>query len=345
MRSSTFLIAALTAFATPVFAEDAPAPTTAPTTAAETVLPAITVSTVGKQALRDVVIASGLVGPVEEVSVVPMVQGQQIGELLADVGDTVMAGQVLARLSTSALSLQKNQLESSLAAAKLAGDQAQITLLQTQLDSVMESLSRKALTLSNSDVIAPVSGEITARNAQLGSIASAAGAPMFTIVRDGALELRADVSESDLTRLAIDQTAELTVVGATAPLAGSVRLVEPTIDTATRLGRVRISFADSAAVREGMFVEAAILVASREAIAVPVTAIGAFDGLPTVMTITNGEAARVTVTTGIRMGGWIEITSGLTGGETIVTKAGAFVRPGDHINPVQAPVAANAAAN
>jgi HlyD family secretion protein len=213
------------------------------------------------------------------------------------------------------------------------------------LDAVTESLSRKSLTLSRTEVIAPVSGNITARNAQLGSIASAAGLPMFTIVRDGALELNADVSESDLTRLAVDQTAELTVVGATAPLAGAVRLVEPTIDAATRLGRARISFADSAAVREGMFVEAAILVAARDAIAVPVTAIGAFDGAATVMTITDGIAARVTVTTGIRMGGWIEVTSGLSGGETIVTKAGAFVRPGDHINPVQADTALNAPAN
>ena len=63
-------------------------------------------------------------------------------------------------------------------------------------------LANVDLQLARTDVKAPFAGEITARNAQLGAIASAAGQPMFTLIRDGALELRADVAEADLTRLA-----------------------------------------------------------------------------------------------------------------------------------------------
>jgi HlyD family secretion protein len=44
----------------------------------------------------------------------------------------------------------------------------------------------------------------------------------------------------------------------------------------------------------------------------------------------------VPVTTGIRDSGWIEILSGLTPGDQIVAKAGAFVRDGDRITPVAA---------
>jgi HlyD family secretion protein len=44
----------------------------------------------------------------------------------------------------------------------------------------------------------------------------------------------------------------------------------------------------------------------------------------------------VPVQTGIRDSGWVEILSGLEAGDTIVTKAGAFVRDGDRINPVPA---------
>ena len=40
--------------------------------------------------------------------------------------------------------------------------------------------------------------------------------------------------------------------------------------------------------------------------------------------------------TGIREGGWVEITSGLGLGDQIVTRAGSFVADGDKINPVQA---------
>lgn len=380
MRFAVSLV--LLVLAAPAFAQDAPAPVLT--------LPAITVSTVETRTLRDVVIASGLVAPVETVQVAPLIEGQPIEALLADVGDTVQAGQVLARLSSSTLELQNAQLNASYAAgnamiaqaeaqqleaissaaetqrvadrtaalrkqgsaSQAAADQsaaaatsanarvvvaaqalvsarAQQTLVQAQLDNL-------ALQLSRTEVKAPFAGEITARNAQLGAIASAQGQPMFTLIRDGALELRADLSEVDLVRVAAGQTAVLTQVGGTAPLMGTVRLVEPTIDTATRLGRARITIADTTTIRAGMFVEASILVAERETIAVPVTAVGSFEGAATVMKVNGAAVARVPVTTGIRDGGWVEIVKGLAPGDLLVTKAGSFVRDGDQINPIPA---------
>lgn len=336
MRSTRFLYILGTAAAlglghAPAFAQETPSPAAAQ----NAVLPAITVSAVGTRLMRDRVIASGLVRPVEEVQITPMVQGQQVAALLADVGQIVTAGQVIAQLSTSPLPLQRAEIETALAAAKAAGDSAAAAQLQTALDAVSADLARAELTIKRTDVKSPVSGEIATRSAELGAMAGATGAPMFTIIRDGLLELQADVAESDLLRLSAGQSAALTVVGGADVLSGKVRLVEPTINAQTRLGRVRVSFDDSRLVRAGMFVEAAILVAERETMAVPVTAVGRFEGAPSVMVITAaGIAERRAVQTGIRDGGWIEITQGLQAGETVVTKAGAFVRAGDAVNPV-----------
>ena len=364
------------------------AQSTEPAAAPAIVLPAITVSVVQTRDLRDIVLASGMVGPVEEVLVAPLIEGQPIESLLADVGDTVVAGQVLARLSVTSLELQRAQLNASRAAAdamiaqsqaqqleadsaaaearrvsdrtailkkqgsasQAAADQAlsgsvaanaraavavqSLASARANLALVQAQLANLDLQLARTEVTAPVAGEITARNAQVGAIASAAGQPMFTLIRDAALELRADLSEVDLTRVSIDQTAVLTSVGSQIPLQGVVRLVEPTIDMTTRLGRARITITDPASIRSGMFVEAAILVAEHKAIAVPVTAIGAFDGTATVMKVVDGTVSRVVVQTGIRAGGWVEIIDGIAVGDTIVTKAGAFVRPGDKINPI-----------
>ncbi len=369
--------------ALPVFAEGAK-----PAAAAPSSLPAITVSTVGRQVLRDQIIASGLVSPVQQVNVAPLVEGQQIEELRADVGDTVQAGQVLARLSRSSLELQKSQLNASFAAARatIAQAQAQIAQAKSAADEAQRNNDRtialkavgnasqaaadkanaaaifataqlvvaiqsleatKAnlalveaqianvdLQLARTEVTAPFGGEITARNATLGAIASAAGTPMFVLIRDGELELRADIAEADLLRVLPGQTARLAFAASTPPLAGTVRLVEPTIDSATRLGRVRISFDDSTQVRAGMFVEATILVVERSGIAVPVTALGSYQDQPSVMLVENGTARRQIVATGIRDGGWVEVTEGLTEGQLVVTKAGAFVRDGDQINPI-----------
>lgn len=222
----------------------------------------------------------------------------------------------------------------AVASQALEAARAQLKLAEARLETV-------ELHLGRTEVRALVSGKIVARNAKLGAIATAAGQPMFVITRDGALELRADISESDVLRLAPGQTATLRAVGMAQPLVGTVRLVEPSIDTMTRLGQARISVADAAALRPGMFAEAEITIVDRKGLAVPITALGSSAEGNTVMRITDGLVERVAVTTGIRDGGWIEITSGLAAGDLVVTKAAAFVRPGDRVTPVPATEATN----
>ena len=109
----------------------------------------------------------------------------------------------------------------------LEAARAQLALANARLENV-------DLQLSRTEVKAPVAGEIVERNARIGGIATAAGQAMFVIVRDGSLELRADIAESDLLRLKIGQKAMLRAVGGTEPLTGTIRLVEPSIDTLTR---------------------------------------------------------------------------------------------------------------
>ena len=372
----------------PALAEAAPAPAAA-------VLPAITVSTVARVTLRDRVLASGLVGPVERVQVPPLIEGQPIQSLLVDVGDTVAAGQVLAQLSSATLELQKSQFLATLASARAAiaqveaqliearssADEAQrvnvrtttlknqgtasqaaadqaaaaaisatarvavatqsLAAAEAQLTLVEAQIATVDLQLSRTRVIAPVAGVVVERNAQLGGVASAAGPAMFVLIRDGALELRADVAEPDLLRLAVGQRAQLVAVGTDAALTGTVRLVEPAIDTATRMGRARISIDAPEQMRAGMFVDASILVAERAGLAVPVTALGSGTEGATVMRVRGGLVERLAVVTGIRDRGMIEIVSGLAEGDLVVTKAAAFVHDGDHINPVPAAAASN----
>jgi HlyD family secretion protein len=211
----------------------------------------------------------------------------------------------------------------------LESARAQLALAEAQLENV-------DLQLSRTEVKAPVAGKIVARNAKIGAIATAAGDPMFVITRDSALELRADVAEADILRLAPGQKAQLRAVGMAGLLEGTVRLVEPAIDPVTRLGRARITVDTASDLRTGMFVEADILAAEREALAVPVTAIGSLPEGSTVMRVKDGTVERVVVKTGIRDGGMVEIIEGLSAGDQIVMKAGAFVRAGDRINPVLA---------
>lgn len=360
-------------------------------TAREPILPAITVSAATVKPLSDRIFAGGLVQAVESVQVAPLIEGQPIEALLADVGDRVEAGQVLARLSKTTLELTRSQLLASVASARATVAQAEAQVLdaeaaadqaarvanratalretgnasqaaldqamtgalsatarvtvarqsleaaRAQVTSVEAQLANVELNLTRTEVVAPVTGEVVARNAQVGAIASAAGQPMFTLTRDGALELRTELSERDLVRVAPDQTVTLRVAGSAAALTGKVRRVEPLVDVATRLGHARITLDKAGVLKAGMYADAEILVARKMALAVPVTAINTGAEGATVMQVdADGRVRRVTITTGIRDGGWVEVVSGLSGGDRVVTKAGAFVRDGDRVRPVAA---------
>ncbi len=52
------------------------------------------------------------------------------------------------------------------------------------------------------------------------------------------------------------------------------------------------------------------------------------------MKVVDGTVQQVSVETGIRDRGYVEILSGVAPGDLVVTKAAAFVRDGDKINPV-----------
>lgn len=363
--------------------------------AATQAFPAISVAEVVPVDLRDRIFATGSIAAVERVLVQPQIEGQAVDAVLAEIGDVVSAGQVLARLSDTALNLQTSQLDASrasalasiaqaeaqLVSARASADEAErvriraeklraqgsgsqavaeqsiaaatsamaqvnvaaqgLSAAQAQLSLVEAQLADVDLKLARTQIKAPVAGRIVEKHAEVGAIATAAGQPMFVVIRDGLLELRAEVAEEDSLRLQEGQKVTLTVVGVATPQTGTVRLVEPEVDALTRQGRVRITLDAPQNVRAGLFAEAEILVAERTAPAVPVTAISSGpDGAAALRVDQEGRVESVTVVTGIRDAGMIEIVSGLAPGDHIVSRAGAFVRPGDRITPVLADAAA-----
>lgn len=211
--------------------------------------------------------------------------------------------------------------------ARMAAE-AQLRLVDAQIADVELQLRRTA-------IVAPVAGRVTGRAARLGAIA-AGGAPLFSIMRDGALELRADVAEQDVLALAPGQKTTLRVVGRAEPIPGEIRLVEPTVDADTRLGRVRIGIDAPDMVRAGMFAEAEIEVRAVDALAAPVSAVRSVAGGAEVYRVRDGVVEITPIVAGIRDGALVEVVSGLAEGDLVVAKSGAFVRDGDRINPVPA---------
>jgi HlyD family secretion protein len=211
----------------------------------------------------------------------------------------------------------------------IAVSQADIKVAQSQIDDIDLKLARTA-------VKSPVAGIVSARTAKVGAIASGAAAPLFTVIRDGEIELKADVSEDGILKLAPGQKATVTLAGGAATLTGTIRLIEPTLDPQSRLGRVYIRFDEPGKARAGMFASAEIVVEEKQGIVLPLSAVTTAGGKTVARKVENGVVTLVPVETGIQDGQVIEIVSGLAAGDEVVAKAGAYVRDGDRVNPVHA---------
>lgn len=211
----------------------------------------------------------------------------------------------------------------------IAVSEADIKVAQSQIDDIDLKLARTA-------VKSPVAGIVSARTAKIGAIASGSGSPLFTVIRDGEIELKADVAEDGILKLEPGQKATVTLAGGAARLSGKVRLVEPTLDPQSRLGHVYIRFDEPGKARAGMFASAEIVAAEKEGLTLPLSAVTATAGKTVARKVENGIVTLVPVETGIQDGQAIEIVKGLSAGDEVVAKAGAYVRDGDRVNPVHA---------
>lgn len=107
--------------------------TVAPALAAAPPAKGLTISVVRpqKQELSDTLLVTGSLQPREEIQVGPEVEGYRLTEILAEVGDKVEKGQVLARLSRDVLDTQLAQNTANIAKAKAAIAQQRASLDQT----------------------------------------------------------------------------------------------------------------------------------------------------------------------------------------------------------------------
>jgi HlyD family secretion protein len=243
--------------------------------------------------------------------------------------------------NASAEQLLARQTEVKVAEARIASAQetahsavADKALAQAQRDDV-------ALRIARAEIKAPVAGVVSERQARIGAVVGMSSQPLFRLIRDGEVEFQAEVTETGMPRVAIGQSVELQLTGFDRPVRGTVRLVDPTVDATSRLGRVAVTLPAQAGLRPGVFAQGSIETGRRPALTVPLSAVffsaeGAY-----VQAVRDGNVVdRRPVETGFVGDGRVEIRRGLAEGEAVVLRAGSFLRSGDRIAPVSPPVAA-----
>ncbi|MCJ2060290.1 efflux RND transporter periplasmic adaptor subunit [Methylobacterium sp. J-048] len=223
------------------------------------------------------------------------------------------------------------------AEGRLAAAKGGLQSAEADLATARAAGSEIALRRARTDIRAPEAGIVNRRTARVGASVTSAGEPLFRLIARGEIELEGEVPETSLARIAVGDPASLDLDDGR-QLRGKVRRVYPEVDRATRLGKVRIRLTDDPALRIGAFARGTVEVARREGIAVPVSSLlYAADGQASVLVARDGRVEARAVTPGLSSEGYTELQSGVAAGESVVARAGSFLRDGDRVRAVSAP--------
>ncbi|WP_374359887.1 efflux RND transporter periplasmic adaptor subunit [Pseudoduganella danionis] len=243
-------------------------------------------------------------------------------------------GELLAQKFITASAYDAAQARLSKAKANIAGYQAAIAAARASAQVAQVALDQTLIR-------APFDGVVLTKNANVGdnitpysSAADSKGA-VVTIADMSTLEVEADVSESNLSKIRVDQPADITLDAfPELHLAGTVSRMVPTIDRskATLLVKVRFSERDPRVLPDMSakvaFLSKAVPPEDRQAVtSVQAAAIATRDG-KSVLFVLDGEKVRqVAVTQGRKLGELVEIR-GVKAGDKVVLTPDAKLQDG-----------------
>ncbi|EPH34997.1 MULTISPECIES: efflux RND transporter periplasmic adaptor subunit [Acinetobacter] len=333
-------------------------------TSASSAKPALTVTVIQPelQNWKQNFTANGNIAAWQEVVIGSELSGQRITKVNVNVGDSVQRGQVLAEINSESIRAELATAKANYAEAKAVLADASInnqriqqlkntgaisqqeatkyltsqSTAQARLDAAKAQIDSNQLRLTQTQVIAPDHGVISARTATVGSLAQT-GQELFRLIRDNRLEWRAEVTSTDLYKLKKGMTAHITSPDPSrSAVSGSVRMIAPVIDPQTRYGLVYVDIPTTDAVRMGMFVKGEFDLGEKPALTVPQTAVLLRDGFSYVFIVNkDNRVTQQKVTLGRRLNDRVEIVD-LAANTQLVASGTGFLSDGDLIKRGQA---------
>ena len=260
---------------------------------------------------------------------------------LAEEGDFVRQGQVLARIdpARARLEVQRNQATvnklsnnyrraQELLAQKLISTEAH-DQIRFDLESARASLDLAQLELAYTNVTAPISGVVAQRMIKQGNLVSL-NAPVYRIVNNQQLEAVMNVPEREMAVIQSGLPVRMLVDAVPGQIfEGRIDRVSPVMDAGSGTFRVTSVFDGKQVLRPGMFGRIEIVYDRREnVLTVPRTALLDDESDPALYVVRDGKSVRVSIKTGYSNGDIIEVVSGLKAGDKVITAGKVAVRDG-----------------
>jgi len=277
--------------------------------------------------------------------------GGEVREILAEEGDDVSSGQVLARLDGDRLRLEKQQVEANL--RKLQRDyQRNVDLedkglisegdfekIRYELEALQAAFDLAALELGYTEIRAPIDGVISERFIKVGNTINI-NEQTFEVTSLQPLIAYLHVPEREYRRIKPGQNAIISVDALSdASFKAVVARISPIVDPETGTFKISIEVSDaSRRLKPGMFGRIGIVFDMHaNALQIPRSAIVENGGQSSVFVVSEGVVERRVISTGYAESGQIEILKGLDGTDEIVVVGQNGLKDGSKISVINAP--------
>jgi cobalt-zinc-cadmium efflux system membrane fusion protein len=306
---------------------------------------------------RRIIVPGSIVPQADRIAHVAVKLSSIVAELRKNIGDAVEKNEVLAILESREVADAKseylaarltNELQQDLferdktlwdkkisseqqflrsrneaARAKVRNDIARQKLFALGLTEteIADLPNQPEVSLRHQEIRSPIAGRIVERKAELGIAVGRDNleTDLFVVADLDCVWVDLAVSPEDLGEVRIGQSVSVAVRGKPETAKGRVTFIGPILDKETRSARVIAEIDNQDGVwRPGSFVTAALAVEEQTVpIAAPVAAIQSIDGGPVVFVRTSEGFQKRPVMLGQKDEQAVEVTSGLSLGETI----------------------------
>jgi RND family efflux transporter MFP subunit len=249
----------------------------------------------------------------------------RIKEILVDIGYKVVKGQkvvVLDNVNIAQLKVRLDNIEREYnRAVELlnigGGTQQAVDQLKTELDAARRQYENM---VENTVLVSPINGVVTARNYDPGDMTG--GSPILTIEQLRPVKVLVNVSEGEFTKVRKGMKVDIKLdVYGDEVFTGTVSLIHPTIDPATRTFTVEIDIMNNdERVRPGMFARVSMNFGTSNHVVVPDRAIvkQTGSGDKYVYVYKDGKVSFDKVELGQRLDNAYEVLSGVENGADVV---------------------------
>lgn len=201
-----------------------------------------------------------------------------------------------------------------------------------QIDQANASIKLLEAQLANYTITAPISGLITKKSAEIGSMVSMSN-PIATVSKSSNPDLEMFIPEKQILKVKLGQVVNIessSFPGKTIKV--TIREISPVVDLQTRLLKVKGSIASDLPLKIGMSFDCKIVLnESNNSIILPAEAVLSQDDKKIVYVAVNNKVQEKVITIGLQTPSQVQVKSGLAANDQVITKGNTFVKPGDNI--------------